>query len=157
MRPTDLVVGEFVLLAQNSVLGGWHAVGRVAAAPGLLDQTVWVDYNGGGVHLPQMYRWEEMDVLDIRPEALAHHGFCEACKGFGVDSSEVFDGSLQTIMADRAFCEACGGTGVTSIKITARSRSTSLSFIQFSVDEEAVKAIACETCRAARTPTVKDA
>lgn len=141
-------VGTYLLLQYPLVLGGWHAVGRVLQTPGEEDNVVWVDYNGGGVHLPQMYREDEVGPA----EDLAAHGFCGTCRGFGVPEDVPPSGTfLGVVDDDRPSCPECGGSGRTAVRVEVH-RARDESRVNATVDSKAVEAITCDACRWALTP-----
>lgn len=152
--------GTFVLLTYPDILGGWHQVGRVVAeahpdgiAPPDVD-IFWIDYNGGGVHLPQMYRAD--DIRPLTDDDLDVHALCPGCKGFGLDPEVPAATTIQEIMGDRPPCPECGGSGRTIIRVDVL-RGQGESRIDAVLDTEAAEAVPCPACRAAFTPQVRRA
>lgn len=95
----NLEPGTLVLV----LVGGTFHCAASVIQPAEPEGLVWLNVNTLGVHLPQMYRHDEITPI-YAPSEIVTHGICLACWGLGTAEWFVRE-------PDPGRCFSCNGTG----------------------------------------------
>lgn len=104
MFPSELMIGARVLQVGEDI--------------------IWVDICGMGTHLPQMYRRDELQLLDSR--LAVDVGLCGDCLGYGTPllATEVPLAASIDLLPE--VCASCGGSGRTALRVVMTRSASSV-------------------------------